>query len=1377
MAGKEEQSEWHLHSGQYLGEISALCFLHLPPQISSFPILLAGSGSEVMAYNLESGKMMESFRVFEGIRVHGISSISLNFNEASSFAKLDFILAVFGEKRVKLYRISVEVIAEVCVNMVLLCSLPRFNHWVLDACFLKSRDSSSLAGSDRCGYIAIGCGDNSVHVWDTCESRMILKVESPERCLLYSMRLWGDDIDAIRVASGTIFNEIIVWEVVPSKGNKKDLDEKSHETHDIHFHHLQYEAIHKSRLVAHEGSIFRIAWSSDGFKLVSVSDDRSARIWSLNAKGSDADNPGEVIVLFGHNARVWDCCIYDSLIITASEDCTCRAWGIDGKQLEMIKEHIGRGVWRCLYDPTSNLLITAGFDSSIKVHRLNNSLSGTSNEPAESADHSMKREVFTSCIPNSLDHNGHMDSKSEYVRCLRFSSERTIYVATNHGYLYHATLSASMGVMWTKLVHVGEEVQIICMDLLVCSPFEVSGGAEDWIALGDGLGRMTVLKVLHDSNAHTPDISFTWSAEKERQLLGTFWCKSLGFRYIFTADPRGALKLWRLYDHVSASQNGKNYNPSLVAEYVSCFGIRIMCLDVSCEEEIVVCGDVRGNLIVFPLSKDLLLDTPVTTGVKTIPTCYFKGAHGISTVTSVVVARTGSSQTELHSTGADGCICHIEYVQLKDRKVLEFIGMKQVKALTSVQSLFYDQTSLDLTSNLYATGFASTDFIIWNLTTEAKVLQIQCGGWRRPYSNYLGDVPELKNCFAYVKDETIYIHRHWVSDSERKVFPQNLHVQFHGRELHSLCFVPEADNKLGISSRSSWIVTGCEDGTVRMTRYTPGINSWSASNLLGEHVGGSAVRSLCYISNVHLISSNGTITPDAKDTQESDLDDREDPVLLISAGAKRVLTSWLQKHRKLEKIANACLHHNAKVSCEPSGFATSISFKWLSTDMPTKNSTCHRNSFNTMKDEATTGSSINPDAESKLLQEKEESSLKSCSVEKYEDDWRYMAVTGFLIKHFNSRFTVCFIIVACSDATLSLRALILPHRLWFDVASLVPVGSPVLTLQHIVFPKFHSNGGGETLLGNVYIVISGATDGSIAFWDLTGNIEAFMKRLSSLHQEMFIDFQKRPRTGRGSQGGRRRTTLSTVTKDRSSKKLVTKKGEDDTNSSIQNQVPCESSSKVDISEANTAGSQPDCSTSSELILSTSNSSSELCDIQPIHVVTNAHQSGVNCLHVAAVNSSECVNNCYLYHVISGGDDQALQCLTFDLSLLSESPSSEKKESESECAKFIFHSEDHNHKYLARFLRPHKIESAHSSAIKGVWTDGIWVFSTGLDQRIRCWKLEAQGKLVEYAYSIITVPEPEAIDARACDRNHYQIAVAGRGMQIIEFSTSCDFCRR
>lgn len=87
-----------------------------------------------------------------------------------------------------------------------------------------------------------------------------------------------------------------------------------------------------------------------------------------------------------------------------------------------------------------------------------------------------------------------------------------------------------MDVKWTKLVHVSEEVPIVCMDLLASSPSEVSCGPEDWIALGDGRGRVTVVKVLGDSNAPKPHISFNWLAEMERQLLGTFWCKSLGFR-------------------------------------------------------------------------------------------------------------------------------------------------------------------------------------------------------------------------------------------------------------------------------------------------------------------------------------------------------------------------------------------------------------------------------------------------------------------------------------------------------------------------------------------------------------------------------------------------------------------------------------------------------------------------------------------------------------------------------------------------------------------------------------------------------------------------------------------------------------------------------
>lgn len=109
-----------------------------------------------------------------------------------------------------------------------------------------------------------------------------------------------------------------------------------------------------------------------------------------------------------------------------------------------------------------------------------------------------------------------------------------------------------------------------------------------------------------------------------------------------------------LYTFIHINETGlfilKNRKPSVFFQYTiddvnSFFPQFSMYLFL----QIVVCGDVRGNLILFPLSKDLLLGRPITTGIKTIPTCYFKGAHGISTVTSVVVARLESCQTEIHS--------------------------------------------------------------------------------------------------------------------------------------------------------------------------------------------------------------------------------------------------------------------------------------------------------------------------------------------------------------------------------------------------------------------------------------------------------------------------------------------------------------------------------------------------------------------------------------------------------------------------------------------------------------------------------------------------------------------------------------------------------
>lgn len=106
-------------------------------------------------------------------------------------------------------------------------------------------------------------GHNNVEIYD-------LKSETPEllyavqcevRCILYSARIFGHTLDTMIVASGTVFNEVHLWK--PTE-KKEDGD-----------------AIVYRKLTGHEGVIFGTRFNEDASQILSVSDDRTIRIWSL----------------------------------------------------------------------------------------------------------------------------------------------------------------------------------------------------------------------------------------------------------------------------------------------------------------------------------------------------------------------------------------------------------------------------------------------------------------------------------------------------------------------------------------------------------------------------------------------------------------------------------------------------------------------------------------------------------------------------------------------------------------------------------------------------------------------------------------------------------------------------------------------------------------------------------------------------------------------------------------------------------------------------------------------------------------------------------------------------------------------------------------
>lgn len=238
---------------------------------------------------------------------------------------------------------------------------------------------------------------------------------------------------------------------------------------------------------------------------------------------------------------------------------------------------------------------------------------------------------------------------------------------------------------------------------------------------------------------------------------------------------------------------------------------------------------------------------------------------------------------------------------------------------------------------------------------------------------------------------------------------------------------------------------------------------------------------------------------------------------------------------------------------------------------------------------------------------------------------------------------------------------------------------------------------------NLYILISGATDGSIVFWNLTRSIEAFMERLSTLHLEKLIDCQKRPRTGRGSQGGRWwRSLNSRFPKKPPGDDSKSAKSLEESDGNMLYGASCHSLSSFDDSDGSTRPSPQAMENDSPKMEKNSadNSASEISEIDPLQVLRSIHQSGVNCLHVSEAKHNQSPDGHFMYHLVSGGDDQALHCLTFEVLPQSLTPDPETMTVKYDPPVDVHPDEKQNNNCVIKFIYRDSIASGHSSAVKG-----------------------------------------------------------------------------
>jgi len=113
-------------------------------------------------------------------------------------------------------------------------------------------------------------------------------------------------------------------------------------------------------LRGHGGAVRRVVFSPDGQRVVTASEDATARVWSPEGK--------LLATLAGHEQEVLSVAFSPDAqrVVTASLDGTARVWNLEGKLLATLEGHTSR-VNTAVFSPDGRRVVTASYDKTARV--------------------------------------------------------------------------------------------------------------------------------------------------------------------------------------------------------------------------------------------------------------------------------------------------------------------------------------------------------------------------------------------------------------------------------------------------------------------------------------------------------------------------------------------------------------------------------------------------------------------------------------------------------------------------------------------------------------------------------------------------------------------------------------------------------------------------------------------------------------------------------------------------------------------------------------------------------------------------------------------------------------------------------------------------
>ncbi|KAI9317701.1 WD40-repeat-containing domain protein [Dichotomocladium elegans] len=722
-------------------------------------ILIVGHGPFLKVYNVLTRQLLVNETVLESNRIHRIVPVVEHHGK----------YIVYGSKTIRYIQLREDV-----PNARMSLSVGpayQLSDWIMDATQLIT------------GELAVAFAHNQVEVYSVHDEKLVLihKVQCEVRCILYSARFHGKTKQELMLGSGTVFNEVHLWNVF-----------NTNEAGDGVVH---------NRLIGHEGVIFGVRFSEDGSMVSSVSDDRTIRVWPL------AKQSTKPLVIWGHTARVWDCQFVDEYLVSISEDATCRVWRNlmitdpdnrdDMDCLACWEGHIGKNIWSCAISPEKKIVATGGQDSGIRLW----SLVSIKNNNIESED-----DLALLSLPEAK-------KDSTFIRNFSLTDWQTIVAATNDGSFLKLQNST-----WTTLYEGDQDfANYTMMESSPCGTFVVAGSVKGQLLVLSPAGQFEPIKI----SAHQQKV-FEIFIEPSSTDPSLFYIMSTGYNE--------AMLFHRLVLN--------NSNPTIQTLYTIEFPrerTTAIATAISEKNRILFLGSRESALIIYELP--LMFESSETVTLQPIsPMMQLRKSHGKEAVSSVTIRPNKDSEEDgvinFWTTGRDGAFIQYrltrrqtpEEDQEKEQGIVIGIASQGDTVVTSrdwvLEKVYRNKVtkgwleeSIWIEDELLLLGFYRKRFFVYNETKNYEMISVACGGAHRRWQFRTKNAKLDLATFMFIRKEQLYAYFRDGTAIHDGFEETILQENFDGRDVRSVRFLDVSSN---VNEKPLLFATGGEDTLLKI---------------------------------------------------------------------------------------------------------------------------------------------------------------------------------------------------------------------------------------------------------------------------------------------------------------------------------------------------------------------------------------------------------------------------------------------------------------------------------------------------------------------------------------------------------------------------------